>query len=131
MDRPWQARLKALAAAASPAPTAHAADRDHEGKSAQGVNGTKESFDAKTKRARNAIMIDDRVLVRDCLMYCLQAKFVRHVVFSFATLSDWIKVEDDLPAPLSSSSAIRAVKKQCMVRPGVARDLDFCRAQFA
>jgi DNA-binding NarL/FixJ family response regulator len=100
MDRPWQARPKAPAAGASPIPTVHAAARDHEGKNPQVVNGTKESFDAKTKRARNAIIIiDDRALVRDCLLHCLQDKFVSHAVFSFATLSDWIKVEDDLPAP--------------------------------
>ncbi len=29
----------------------------------------------------------------------MQARYVSHAVFSFATLSDWIKVESDFPAP--------------------------------
>ncbi|WP_050752118.1 response regulator transcription factor [Nitrobacter sp. Nb-311A] len=100
VDPPWQARPKAPAAGISPIPIAHAADGGHEGQSAQSVNGTKDSFDAKTKRARNVvIIIDERALVRDCLVYCLQAKYDSPAVFSFATLSDWIKVEDDFPVP--------------------------------
>lgn len=100
VDPPWQARPKAPAAGISPIPIAHAADGGHEGQSAQSVNGTKDSFDAKTKRARNVIIIiDERALVRDCLVYCLQAKYDSPAVISFATLSDWIKVEDDFPVP--------------------------------
>ncbi|MEH6949999.1 response regulator transcription factor [Nitrobacter sp. NHB1] len=77
-----------------------AADFDHDGCNAQRFNGTDDSFSDATKTARNAIIIiDERALVRDCLVYCLQAKYVSHAVFAFATLSEWMKVENDFPVP--------------------------------
>lgn len=50
--------------------------------------------------SRNIIVIiDERALVRDCLMHCLQAAYAEHTVLAFAALSDWIKVEIDYPPP--------------------------------
>lgn len=100
VDSPWQARPKNPAARPSSPPSAQAADLDHKGRGTQCVGETKDSFDAGPKPAQNSIIIiDERALVRDCLVYCLQARYVSHAVFSFATLSDWIKVESDFPAP--------------------------------
>lgn len=100
VDSPWQARPKSPAARPPSPPPAQAANLDHKDRGTQCVGGTKDSFDAGPKPAQNSIIIiDERALVRDCLVYCLQARYVSHAVFSFATLSDWIKVEGDFPTP--------------------------------
>lgn len=59
-----------------------------------------DDFDDDLRSPRNVIVIiDERALVRDCLLHCLQAAYVNHTILAFATLSDWMKVEADHPAP--------------------------------
>jgi DNA-binding NarL/FixJ family response regulator len=91
---PWQAR-KATRAAISGASVSTRDDRN-----ALDFEGADDSFGHETRIERNLIIIiDERALVRDCLMHCLQAAYVDHEVFAFAALSDWTKVESDYPAP--------------------------------
>jgi DNA-binding NarL/FixJ family response regulator len=75
-------------------------DSDQDARKAPRFNGTDDSFSDDTKIAANIIVIiDNRALVRDCLAHCLQAAYIGHQVFAFATLADWTKVHDDFPTP--------------------------------
>jgi DNA-binding NarL/FixJ family response regulator len=91
---PWQAST-ATRAAISGAPVSA-----HDDRNALDFEGADDSFGNETRIARNVIIIiDERALVRDCLMHCLQTAYVDHDVFAFAALSDWTKVENDYPSP--------------------------------
>ncbi len=90
---PWQARTVSHATSSGASVSAR------ESRNALDLEG-EDSFGGQTAIARNVIVIiDERALVRDCLMHCLQAAYVDHEVFAFATLSDWVKAEDDYPVP--------------------------------
>jgi DNA-binding NarL/FixJ family response regulator len=94
---PWQALEKTGAAGLS---SISMQDSHHGGRNAKRFNGTDDSFADETKISANIIVIiDDRALVRDCLAHCLQAAYIGYQVFAFATLSDWLKTEDDYPTP--------------------------------
>jgi DNA-binding NarL/FixJ family response regulator len=95
------------AAPAKPRPSAFSSvtipdvpDHDSGGRNGPHVKETDGSSPDETKLAANIIVIiDNRALVRDCLAHCLQAAYVSHQVFAFATLADWMKVHDGFPAP--------------------------------
>jgi DNA-binding NarL/FixJ family response regulator len=90
----WQARTMTRTAASG------ASVSPRNGHNAQDFEGADSSFGNEMTMTRNVIVIiDERALVRDCLMHCLQAAYVDHEVFAFATLSDWVKAEDDYPVP--------------------------------
>lgn len=94
---PWQALGKTGAAGLS---SISMQDSDPGGRNGKCFNGPDDSFADETKIAANIIVIiDDRALVRDCLAHCLQAAYIGYQVFAFATLSDWLKTEDDYPTP--------------------------------
>ena len=98
--QPWQIRAVPRGADPPSMSMSGAKDPNHDGPNALRFSKVNNSFDDEAKTARNAIIIiDERALVRDCLVYCLQAKYVSHAVFAFATLSEWMKVENDFPAP--------------------------------
>ena len=95
----WSARATNRATMSSATPTSSASVSDHGGHGTLRLD-TADDFVNETRDARNVIVIiDERALVRDCLMHCLQAAYVDHEVFAFATLSDWVKAEDDYPVP--------------------------------
>ncbi|MEO6946695.1 MAG: response regulator transcription factor [Nitrobacter sp.] len=97
---PWQARAKPPAAGLPSISMPGVPDSDHGGGNAPRFDETDDSFADATKLAGNIIVIiDNRALVRDCLAHCLQAAYISHQVFAFATLSDWMKTEDDYPTP--------------------------------
>jgi DNA-binding NarL/FixJ family response regulator len=97
---PWQAPAQPRAAGLSSISVPDVPDSDQDARKAPRFNGTDDSFSDDTKIAANIIVIiDNRALVRDCLAHCLQAAYIGHQVFAFATLADWTKVHDDFPTP--------------------------------
>lgn len=104
---PWQASTAIRASiAGAPVPA-------HDGRNTPSFDEADNTFGSDPREvARNVIVIiDERALVRDCLMHCLQAAYVDHDVFAFSALSDWVKAEDDYPVPSVILLCIRGHRK--------------------
>jgi DNA-binding NarL/FixJ family response regulator len=97
---PWQARAASRPGGFVSASLSDTSGGESNGHSSPAFDDADESFDDDVRASRNVIVIiDERALVRDCLMHCLQAAYGGHTVLAFATLSDWMRVEIDYPVP--------------------------------
>lgn len=110
---PWQSRAAIRSGALSiPVSGTPASDRD--GDDVPRLTAG-DRFGHEAKDAKNVIvLIDERTLVRDCLMHCLQAAYIDREIFAFRTLSDWINAEDDYPTPSVILLCIRSHRKQAV-----------------
>lgn len=108
----WQSRAAIRSGAFSSIPVSGAPASDHNGDDTPRLTAD-DAFGRAAKDAKNVIvLIDERTLVRDCLMHCLQAAYIDREIFAFRTLSDWTKAENDYPTPSVILLCIRSHRQQ-------------------